>query len=141
MSACPSCAIDLAPRRDLPAFTVEVLRERARLALTDPEGERDAVAPLGGVRARQILLHLAEPEPRERRFWVTDSGSNRDEREILERLGCDLSRDRGMVRCPGPLHPHGDRHRSLSWRWDGRKALLRCHVGCSFDSIRKAAAL
>jgi hypothetical protein len=155
---CPNCAIDLPPRRALPAFTAEVISERARLAMLDPEGERDtlatlsrhfdwtaqafepacvewlagATAPLDDVRARQILLHLAEPEP----LWlrVTDSGSSLNERDLLDRLGCDPGRDRGMIRCPA----HEDRAASLSWRFANGKTMLHCFAGCTFEEIRAA---
>lgn len=138
---CPTCAIELPPRGELPDFAAEVLAERARLALLDPEGEREAVAPLDGVKARQILLHLAEPEAlplRNGNAFAQWQSARLDQRVILERLGADLARQSGMVHCPGPLHPRGDRNKSLSWRWTGEKALLRCFVGCDFDSIRAA---
>jgi hypothetical protein len=138
-----------------------VLYERARLAMLDPEGEHDslgpwprhfdwnagdweperivwhagAVAPLDGVRARAVLLHLAEPEGRPRhRVVVRPNGTPLDERAILERLGADLTKPRGMVQCPA----HEDRAASLSWRWDGSRALLHCFAGCSFDQVRRA---
>jgi hypothetical protein len=129
---CPNCAIDLPSRREMPPFTAEVLAERARLAMLEPEAERDAVVPLGGVRARQILLHLAEPAPP--RLHIVAPGSSLNERDILDRLGCDPDKDRGMVRCPA----HEDRSASLSWRWKDGRALLRCFAGCSFDEIRGA---
>jgi hypothetical protein len=157
-TACPNCAVNLPARRDLRAFTADVLAERARLAMLDPEGEYDvftalprrfdwaaqtwepqrigwpdgAVAPLDGVKARQILMHLAEPEPV--RLRVSGSSSTLNQRDILDRLGADPSKARGMVRCPA----HEDRGPSLSWRWDGEKALLHCFRGCSFDEIRAA---
>jgi hypothetical protein len=158
MSACPNCAIDLPPRHELPIFAADVLAERARLALVDPEGEHDRVAvlprrfdwlandwepervgwqfgatvPLDGVKARAVLLHLAEPGPV--RLRVTGSGSDLNERDLLDRLGCDPTKDHGMVRCPA----HEDRAASLSWRWDGERALLHDFAGCTFDEIRAA---
>ena len=48
-------------------FATEVLRERARLAADDPDGESDAVAPLTSVRARQVLLDSEDRERRRRR--------------------------------------------------------------------------
>jgi hypothetical protein len=157
-TTCPNCATNLPARRDLPEFTAEVMAERARLAMLNPQGEYDVVAdlprrfdwaaqtwepqrigwqdgavvPLDGVKARQILLHLAEPEPV--RLRVVGSSSTLNERDILDRLGADPNKDRGMVRCPA----HEDRAASLSWRWDGEKALLHCFRGCSFDEIRAA---
>jgi hypothetical protein len=158
---CPNCGLRLPARRDLPTFAAEAIAERARLAMLDPEGERDslqvlprhfdwpaqswdpervgwlsgAVVPLDGVRARAILLHLAEPEgqPR-RRVVVRPEGAPLDQRAILERLGADLTKTRGMVRCPA----HEDRAASLSWRWDGERALLHDFAGCTFDEIRAA---
>jgi hypothetical protein len=149
MSACPNCAIDLPPRHELADprpeelggirlrtenadFLADVLAERARLALLDPAGEHDAVAPTDGVRARQVLLHLAEPD--RRRFRVAVARSDLAQRALLDRLGVDLDKGSGMVRCPG----HEDRSASLSWRWDGSRALLHCFAGCSFDQIRRA---
>ena len=44
----------------LEPFAAAVLRERALLALVDPDGEADAVAPLTPVRARQIVLEAGE---------------------------------------------------------------------------------
>lgn len=198
MNGCSHCGIDLPARRELPAFTAEVMAERARLAMIDPEGEYDhfpvagtdsratwepselpaepwyfaktyrsdgtlfdgddawheygaiprttapkrypleadpgAVMPIDGVRARAILLHLAEPEGRRHRATVARSSAPLDQRAILERLGADLTKGRGMVRCPA----HEDRAASLSWRWDGEKALLHDFAGCTFDEIRGA---
>ncbi|MGA2514598.1 MAG: hypothetical protein ABSG37_13430 [Candidatus Limnocylindrales bacterium] len=149
MSACPRCAIDLPPRHELADprpeelggirlrtknadFLADVLAERARLAMLDPAGEHDAVATLDGVRARQILLHLAEPG--HRRLRVARPTPDLAQRDLLDRLGVDADRGSGMVRCPG----HEDRAASLSWRWDGSRALLHCFAGCSFDQIRRA---
>jgi hypothetical protein len=101
--------------------------------MLDPEGEKDAVAPLDGVRARQILLHLAEPAPA-RTVRSSYGSSTLDERDLLDRLGADRGKDHGMVRCPA----HEDRNRSLSWRWDGEKAMAHCFAGCTFDEIRGA---
>jgi hypothetical protein len=39
--------------------------------------------------------------------------------------------NRWLARCPGPLHEHGDRHRSLSIRLiEGDRWLLYCFAGC-----------
>ena len=40
-TTCPNCATNLPARRDLPEFTAQVLAERARLAMLDPQGEYD----------------------------------------------------------------------------------------------------
>jgi hypothetical protein len=45
-------------------FRREVPLERARLALEDPEGERDSVAPLSSIQARQMLLEADLPGQR-----------------------------------------------------------------------------
>lgn len=159
---CPNCGVQLPPRRELRPFTADVIAERARLAMLDSGAEFDQLAdlprrfdwatqtwepqrigwqsgarhPLDGVLARQILLHLSEPEGQPlRKAVIRPDGASLDERAILERLGADLSRDHGMVRCPA----HEDRAASLSWRWTGEKALIRCFAGCSFDEIRGAA--
>jgi hypothetical protein len=157
VNACPRCAINLPPRHELLEFTAGVLAERARLAMLDPEGEHDAlkaaprhfdwtaqafepervewlagaVAPLDGVRACQIALHLAEQPAH---LHIVEAGSSRDERDLLNRLGCDPGADTGMVRCPA----HEDRSASLSWRFTNGKALLHCFAGCTFDEIRGA---
>ena len=156
---CLNCGLRLPARRDMRPFSADAIAERARLAMLDPEGEHDsigplprrfdwatqtweperigwrdgAVRPLDGVRARAILLHLAEPQPRPYRP-APQPGTELDERAILEKLGCDLTRHHGVIRCPA----HEDRAASLSWRWDGSKALLHCFAGCTFDEIRAA---
>ena len=157
--ACPNCGLRLPPRRAMRPFTADAIAERARLAMLDPEGEFDSIGPwpprfdwqsqswepqrigwqagaavpMDGVRARAILLHLAEPQPRPYRP-APQPGTELDERAILEKLGCDLTRHHGVIRCPA----HEDRAASLSWRWDGSKALLHCFAGCTFDEIRAA---
>lgn len=89
-----------------------------------------AVVPLDAVKARQTLLHLAEPEP----FTVYVTSSSINERDLLDRLGVPSDRDHGMIRCPA----HEDRNASLSWRYSDGRALLHCHAGCTFDEIRAA---
>lgn len=46
------------------------------------------------------------------------------------------------ARCPGPIHKSGDRHASLSVSegYDGR-VILKCHAGCSTESIVQALGL
>lgn len=130
-SPCPDCGIRIP--RNLPDFVAQVYAERARLAMLDPAGEHDAIRPLDGVRARQLLLHLAEPKPKFRtRAEYRQRVADLDQRDLLDRLGADLGRDHGMVRCPA----HEDRNRSLSWRWDGETAMVHCFAGCTFDEIR-----
>jgi hypothetical protein len=130
---CQNCAIRLPARQALPPFTANVLAERARLAVLDPQGEHEAVVPLDGVKARHVLLHLSEPVPHT--FTPAPrTGEPLDERQLLERLGADLSRQSGMVRCPA----HEDRAASLSWRWTGERALLHDFGGCTFASVVEA---
>jgi hypothetical protein len=117
-------------------FADEVRLERSRLALLDPAGERDAIAPLDGVRARQRLLEDADRQAR-RRALIRDAWSRRppDGQELLAALGVDPGRARGITRCPA----HEDRSPSLSWRLtDTGRALLHCHAGCTFAEILEA---
>jgi hypothetical protein len=121
-----------APPFNAARFRREVILERARLALADPAGEADAVAPLSPVQARQILL-AATTAPRT--STVVDK---RDGTDLLIRLGGDPTRSSGRVVCPA----HGGRGRNLAWRWGDRgRLLLRCWShACSFDEIVKAVA-
>lgn len=121
-----------------PGALDEVLFERARLALLDPAGEADAIAPISGVRARQILLEIAERRARRLQSVPSRYGKGRTPRDgarLLEALGIDPTRGHGVTRCPA----HEDRSPSLSWRLaqDGR-ALLHCHAGCTFAEILQA---
>lgn len=62
---------------------------------------------------------------------------------VLARLtGAKRHGDHYTARCPGPGHTNGDKHPSLSISkgCDGR-ALLKCHAGCSVESIVKAMGL
>lgn len=43
--------------------------------------------------------------------------------------------------CPGPLHEHGDEHRSLSVTENGTGAGLYCHAGCTAADICDAIGL
>jgi hypothetical protein len=116
------------------AFADAVRIERARLALVDPLGEVEAVAPLSPVRARQILLDFHE-----RRAELMPMGTKpRDDRDLLDRLGVDPTRSSGRIPCPA----HGGRDRNLAWRLtpEGR-ALLTCHSHhCSFDEIVRSVS-
>jgi len=120
-------------------FARRVRFERARLAAEDPAGEADAVAPLSEVRARQILLEMAEEDDvarRRRLLIVVGSGRPFDPLDLLRKLDADLTRDRGMVRCPS----HEDSAPSLSWRREGDQVLIHCFANCTFDEIRQAVA-
>ena len=129
------------PIRALHGFAREAIRERARLALADPENEADAIRPMSPVRAHWILLTMAEQdrEAAERRSVVPWRTGDRalDGRELLNRLGADPNRGRGVIRCPS----HDDRGPSLSWRLaDDGRALLHCFAGCDFRSIVASVA-
>lgn len=115
-------------------FAAEVLSERARLALEDPEGESEAVAPLPAIRARQRLLDAAATRHAQQPWHRGDRLP--DGRALLDRLGVDPARGRGVTRCPA----HGeDRHPSLSWKLaDDGRALLHCFSGCTFAEILAA---
>ena len=108
------------------AFADAVRDERARLALIDPEGEREAIAPLARITAaRRLMDHPTRPS----------AGPARSGAELLQRIGADPSRRRGVVRCPA----HDDRRPSLSWRLaDDGRALIHCHAGCTFAEILEA---
>lgn len=124
---------------DAIAFRNEVYIERARLAAIDQAGEADAVVPLSEVRARQTLVGFAilRAEAEDRRRQLRPADARLDGRELLDRLGVDPGRGRGVTRCPA----HEDRGPSLSWRLatDGR-ALLHCFAGCTFAEILAAVA-
>lgn len=135
---------DPAPFRALTGFARQVIAERARLAMIDPEGEAAARAPLTPVRARWILLVLAEQDAeraaeaaRRRAAAPARPDWRPDGRELLDRIGVDPNRGRGVVKCPA----HEDRSPSLSWRLaDDGRALLHCFSGCTFPEILAAVA-
>jgi hypothetical protein len=116
----------------LTPFARAVLHERARLAMDDPKGEQEAVAPLSEERAH-FLFNVTFPPPREQRDSVTVH--DWDEK-LAVALGIDTTQVRGRVACPA----HGEgRAKTISWRWDETKLLVHCFAGCTFDEIRKAA--
>jgi hypothetical protein len=134
---------DHARLAELDDFALKVMSERARLAAIDPVGELDAVHPLGRITAREIELELDQILSRrstrshKRRRSITPRSSIRlDESALLDRLGADLRRGNGVIRCPA----HEDKRPSLSWRFRDGRALIHCWAGCSFDEIRRAAA-
>lgn len=125
---------------DVATFRRDVLRERAILALSDPDGEADAVAPLNQFTARQTLLEMAAEDARSRslRLVVTGRRDRLDDRDLLQRLGADPTKTSGRVPCPA----HGGEDRNLAWKLtpDGR-ALLRCWSHqCTFTEIVRAVA-
>lgn len=110
-------------------FAAATLVERASLAIIDPEGEAEAIAPLSAERARQTLRPLP---------IVKRASAPRSDRDLLDRLGADPGRTSGRIPCPA----HGGRDRNLAWRLtpDGR-VLLTCHSHhCTFDEIVGAVA-
>lgn len=117
----------------------EVPLERARLSLVDPNGEAEAVAPLSEFGAGRTLLEAADQDAARKRVRVSAStlATTREPgRSLLDRLGADPSKVRGVMRCPA----HHDRSPSLSWRLaPNGKALLRCWAGCSFREIVASA--
>lgn len=129
------------PFRDPAVFADGVRIERARLALTDPIGELEAVAPLSADTARKSLRGVVdrarqtEPVIRISGLAPTGASSARrfDDSDLLTKIGADPSKDRGRVPCPG----HGGNDPNLSWRRtpDGN-VLLHCFShGCSFGDI------
>jgi len=127
----------LETERYIARFRDDVTTERARLALTDPVGEAEAVVLLDGVHARQTLLRPAEAPARRPVAPWHPLDRRPDAREFLARVGADPNRGRGVVRCPA----HEDRSPSLSWRLaDDGRALVHCFAGCSFADILAAVA-
>jgi hypothetical protein len=129
----------VATYRHLTPFARDLVRERATLAVSDPEGEADAMAPLDPDRARLMILALdaAEDDIRPRAYRrpaPLTASPNFLGLDLLNRIGADPNRRRGMVRCPA----HEDRHVSLSWRREGDDVLLRCFAGCTFAEILEA---
>lgn len=115
-------------------WTSEARLERARLAIVDPLGELEAIAPLSWSAAVAIIHRLSahlRTEHQARARIV------RDDRDLLTALGVPNTTGRGMTRCPN----HEDRAPSLSWRLanDGR-VLLHCFAGCEFGEIVAAVA-
>lgn len=125
---------ELPPAYTLPEFVREVVYERARLAAVDPNGEAEAGHPLTEARARSLML-WAKEKPPQPTIRIRGRQAAHD-RSLLDRLGADPERDRGMLRCPA----HEDRAKSLSWRWTGDKPLLHCFAGCTFAEIVAAVS-
>jgi hypothetical protein len=109
-------------------WVAEAVDEIDTITMIEERGE-----PAG--RARQRLLARAEAVQTQLRLPVA-SGRFRHPRDLLDRLGADPNRDRGVIRCPA----HEDRSASLSWREAGDIVLLHCFAGCTFDEIRGAVA-
>lgn len=114
-------------------FARRALAARAQLALDDPDGEADAVAPLTPGRAGQIVWEH-DVRAAAKGTGLTGSGHDRDV-ALLERLGADLTRDRGRVRCPA----HGSTGKSIAWKRGDRRYIVHCFAGCTFDEIEGAA--
>lgn len=121
-------------------YTEEVRIERARLAVLDPAGEADAIAPLTQAQAWAILEKAARYEEAEQARRIRQPIPRRDDTGAWnERFGFALgiANVRGMVLCPA----HEDRMKSLSYRWEADKLLVKCHAGCTFDEIRVSVGL
>lgn len=123
----------------LDRWQLGVLLERARLAVLDPDGERDAVEPLTPDDGWAILEYAAELEAYEqnarRRRLAAHRPREWHDDELLARLGADPARARGMVHCPA----HVDGTKSLAWMVVQGKVLLHCHAGCTWQEITEAA--
>lgn len=106
-------------------FAREVIHERARLALEDPDGEAEAAAPLTQDRAWELYSNT----------WnnvLSRAGGNHE--DLAEALGVGIGKSKGVIRCPA----HEDKRSSLSWKISNGKLLLHCFAGCTFDEIRRA---
>jgi hypothetical protein len=116
--------------KGLSTYSLGVLHERARLAIEDPAGEAEAVAPLDYEQAWYLFL-WCEAHVGHRSFPVPDG-------ELGERLGLPQGRSSGMLPCPA----HDDRNKSLSWKRkpDGF-VLVRCFAGCTYGEIARAVGL
>lgn len=99
----------------------KVRYERARLAVTDPAGEAQAVSPMTQEEAWRDL----------ERFGVKHGGSDD---ELTRALGINPFSRAGQLKCPA----HEDDRPSLSYRLTGQRLLLHCFAGCSWDEIRRA---
>jgi hypothetical protein len=109
-------------------FAREVIHERARLALDDPDGERESVAPLTQERAQE-LWNMTQPV----RYVRRNMSPNDD--LLGDSLGISAA-GKGMAHCPA----HEDPGKSLSWRWaENGRLLLHCFAGCTFDEIKAAS--
>lgn len=113
----------IAPSR----FTVDVLRERARLALADPVGELEARRPLDRDQAMR-LFH--DHRPLARRMAAEGPTVHQDDSGLAAALGVPLS-GQGRIPCPS----HGSRGATLSWRWDGPRLMVKCFAGCTFGDV------
>lgn len=114
----------------LSRYSLAVVRERARLALQDPAGEAEAVAPLSAERAGRTLFY-AELEQQRRNAARSPSAGG-----LAAALG--LEGARGYRQCPA----HEDSRASLGWltKPDGF-VLVKCFAGCTYAEIRRAVGL
>lgn len=103
-------------------FTRAVVHERARLAIDDPDGEKEAAEPLTEARAQE-LFYATEPKR------YTGPGS------LADALGLDGTRTKGRIPCPA----HGDHRKpTMSYQFTHDTLLVHCFAGCTFDEIRRA---
>ena len=112
-----------------PTFGERARLQRALLALTDPAGETDAVAPLKPEDAYAAIRRWnGRPGP--------STGRRGDPSALLAALGAEPGRTSGRVPCPA----HGGTDRNLAWRLtDDGRVLLTCHSHqCAFGDILRA---
>jgi hypothetical protein len=122
-----------APRSvDSRAFARAVRCDRLRLAVVDPIGEWGAMLRVDHPTAVRGLRRMAAPARMAPPVMPASSDRRPSGRDLLDRLGADSSRGRGVMRCPA----HEDRSPSMSWRLaDDGRALVHCFAGCTFAEI------
>jgi len=114
--------------KGLSEYSLRVLRERARLAIEDPVGELEAVAPLSHEQAWYNLT-LADGELAERARPLPEANG-----DLAAALG--ITRHSGRRLCPA----HADRHPSLTyWHKPDGFLMVKCQAGCTYGEIRRAA--
>ena len=112
------------------SYTRQVLLERARLALTDPAGEAEALVPMSEAEALDIITWRPTEGPASVHRVGHRMAVDRDE-DLAVRLSLPIL-GYGMAHCPA----HEDRSRSLSYRWtEGGRLLLHCFAGCTWEEI------
>jgi hypothetical protein len=107
-------------------FAREVIHERAKLALDDPDGEAEAVAPLTQENAL-LLWNATHPQ--------RSASRAHDDAPLATLLGIPPT---GRGRMPCPAHGEGKKP-TLAWNWLDGRLLIHCFAGCTFQEIRQAA--